>query len=204
MPGGARRAPGITTMQVLRNRRFWILACGYGVVMMNAAARGAHLVPMVADWGIERVHAAPLLTISSIVSMAGAVFFGWLSDRLGGAGVLALLCINCGIMWAFLLLEPSYVGLMFIVALMGLHGSAMVPAFSLAITQLFGVENFSRVYGIGFLITLPFNALSVPIFGLVYKNTGSYANAVVGLAAILVVGGLLVLTARQPKAVGAA
>ena len=49
---------------------------------------------------------------------------------------------------------------------------------SAALSELFGTESFSRVYGIFNLINLPFAVLCVPATAMIYGRTGSYTDAI--------------------------
>jgi MFS family permease len=192
-------ATGMTVAQLLKSGRFWFLSLAAAAVTTGASILGTHLVPMVRDWNIDATSAATLLTASSLAGMVGTVIVGWLADRLGGAGALALLCIVSAIMWAMMLLQPPFIALIPVVGLLGLLGAAVVPAFGMALSQQYGAATFGRAYGLGFMIQLPFNLLGVPIAARVYMGTHSYASAVMGLVAFFVVGALFAISARMTK-----
>jgi hypothetical protein len=118
-------------------------------------------------------------------------------DRIGGARTLAILCINGAILWAAMLLHPSFVFLLPITALIGFHGAPVVVAISMALSQRFGQANFARAFGLSNLVNLPFMVTGVPIAAHVYVRTGSYAGAVLGLAAFLVVGAVAAVMGRD-------
>ncbi len=78
-----------------------------------------------------------------------------------------------------------------------MHGAGAIPVLSVALSEIFGRESFSRAYGLVNLVNLPFAVVSVPAAAMVYAHTGSYAGAIVGVAVFLALGGLLVLLARN-------
>jgi MFS family permease len=190
---------GMTIAQLIKSGRFWALSLAAAAITTGASIFGAHLVPMVKDWNIDATSAATLLTASSLMGMAGTVIVGWVADRLGGAGALAILCILSATMWAIMLLQPPFFALVPVVGLLGLLGAAVVPAFGMALSQQYGEATFGRAYGLGFMIQLPFNLLGVPIAARVYMGTHSYAHAVMGLVVFFVVGALFAVSARMTK-----
>jgi predicted MFS family arabinose efflux permease len=71
---------------------------------------------------------------------------------------------------------------------MGFTTGPMVPVSSLALSQMFGRENFARAYGLCTLVNLPALVLGVPIAARIYVATGSYAGAMLLMAALGVLG----------------
>jgi MFS family permease len=196
----ARADPGLTVPQLLRSGRFWVLSISAAAITCGAMVLGFHTVPMVMGWGVDPTKAASLLAASSVAGMAGAVAYGWLADRLGGAATMALMCFISVILWCLMLLQPPFPILLPLVALIGFNGAAIVPTFSLALAQSFGSASFARAFGLGMLIALPFNAGGgIFLTAKIYTSTGSYAGAIVLLAAFFVVGTVCALSSRVPK-----
>jgi MFS family permease len=196
--------PGITVAGLLTSRRFWGLSLAAAAITTSASIFGAHFVPMVKIWNIDATSAATLLTISSLVGMAGTVIVGWLADRIGGAGALALMCLISAAVWGTMLLQPPFLALIPVAGLLGLLGAAVVPAFGMALSQQYGAASFGRAYGLGFVVQMPFNLVGVPIAARVYMATHSYSLAVVGLMAFFVLGALFAISARITKPAAAA
>src|SRR5262249_25325734 len=159
-----------------------------------AIVMGAHLVPMVADWGVSLTQGATLMSVSSLVGMSGTLIFGWLGDRLGGARTLALVCLNLAILWTILLIQPSYAVLMVVTSLLGLPGAAVVAAFGLALSERFGQATFGRAFGLTYFLSLPFNALGPYVAAQIYVGTHSYAGAIWGLVVFLATAAVLAMT----------
>jgi MFS family permease len=194
-------AEGAVTMaQLLRSPRFWALSLAFIASVSGSIVITSHMVPMVRSWGLSATLAATLLSIQSFAGIAGTVLFGWVADRLGGALALAILVFDAALLWALLLLHPPFAATAVIVGLIGVHGAGVIPVLSVALSEGFGRENFSRAYGLVNLINLPFSVVSVPAAAMVYARTGSYAGAIVGQVAFLALGSFLVLSARRGRA----
>jgi MFS family permease len=203
-PGGTAVDPGMTIRQLLGRPHFWTLTLSRAAIMMSAGGAAVHLVPMTRDWGLDAMQAASLLTAFSAMGMAGTLVFGWLADRLGYKKALALLCIDSAILWAIMLLHPTYDALLLVAGLIGFHAGASIPVFGVAVTQAFGRASFGRAFGLSYVIDMPFSLLSVPIAARVYMRTGSYSEAMMGLIAFILLATLLVLFSRGAKPLTAA
>jgi MFS family permease len=191
-------ADGAMTMpQLLRSPRFWLVMLATIASVTGSVLITANMVPIASGWGLSATLAATLLTVQSLVGIAGTVFFGWVADRLGGVATLAILLFDAAILWALLLIGPGFVSAAVIVGLIGLHGAGAMPVLGLAITELFGRESYSRAFGLFNIVNLPFGVLCVPASALVYARTGSYAAVIMGQAAFLLFGALLAFFARR-------
>lgn len=188
--------PVMKISDLLRLGGFWTLSLAYAAIMIGQTILAAHLVPLAIGRGIDPTRAASLLTASALGGMAGSVIFGWIADRLGGARTLVVMCVNNAILWAIMLLQPSFAFLVLLAALMGLHGAGVGAVVSMALSQRFGQANFGRAFGLSNLVNLPFMGLGVPIAGYIYVRTGSYTGAVIGLIGVFLLGALSAAISR--------
>jgi MFS family permease len=171
--------------ELMRRRSFWALSIGWAAGSMSVTVAAAHLVPMARGWGLDLTRAASLSTASFVGSIAGTLSFAWFAERIGGARAITLVCFNCAILWTAMVFQPPYMVLLLLAALLGFHGGATVPAFSMAVSQFFGRTSFGRVFGLGHLVGLPLNFFGVPAVAYLYVHTGSYTVAVLGVSAFL-------------------
>jgi MFS family permease len=199
-PGAsAPAAGGFTMAQLIRSPRFWGLSLAFIASAVNSIVLTIHIVPMSHLWGIDAAHAAELLSVQSLAGIVGTNLFGWLADRIGAVMAMVLVAFDGGVFWLLLLMHPSFPEAVVIIGLIGVHGAGSVPAFSAALSEVFGRESFSRAYGLVQLIILPFSVLCVPAAALVYTRTGSYTGAIIGVAAFLLVSSMLALSVRRPR-----
>jgi len=190
-------AGGMTMVQLLRSTRFWGLTFAFIASAVSSIVLTVHMVPMAHTWGLSAKLAASLLAIMSLIGIAGTNIFGWVADRLGAVLAMVLVVLDGGLLWLLLLLHPSYPAAAVIIGLIGLHAAGVVPAFSAALSEVLGKESFSRAYGLVQLLILPFSVLCVPAAAMSYTRTGSYAGAIIGVAAFLLVSAALALSARR-------
>jgi MFS family permease len=197
---GPVASDAMTMAKLLRSPVFWSLMLAYIASVTGSIVITSQMVPVARTWGISATLAATLISVQSFAGITGTVLFGWVADRLGGALALAILVFDAAVLWTLLLLQPAFPAAVVIVALIGVHGAGAIPVLSVALSETFGRESFSRAYGLVNLVNLPFAVVSVPAAAMVYAHTGSYAGAIVGEAAFLALGCLLVLLARRGRA----
>jgi MFS family permease len=217
-PGGEAPAPeaadkrtadgSFTVAQLLSKPKFWAICIAATASMASSVTLGTLMLPMGTSWGFTRGEAALIQSVMAAVGIPGSILFGWLVDKLGGARTLALIAFNCAVFWALLLLQPPYLPTMLIMGLVGMHGAGAIPGLSRAIAELFGQASFSRGYGLNNVITLPFVGAAIVGSAGVYGATGSYAPALLAMAAFFAVASVLALYAasgrRTPTAVSPA
>jgi MFS family permease len=200
--GQAQAAEATLTMaQLALMPRFWALVLPFIASAAGSIILTAHMVPMLRSWGLSTTLAASLLSVLSLGGIAGTICFGWLADKVGGAAALTIVAFDSAVLFMLLLLHPSFVALAIVIGLIGAHGCGVVPVFSLALSQGFGRENFSRAFGLTSLINTPSVTLCVPLAALVFTRTGSYTGAIIGEAAFLAVACLVALSVWRPRAV---
>jgi sugar phosphate permease len=190
---------GTSMPQLLRSPLLWALTIGYISSITGSIVITANMVPMAQSWGFSATLAATLLAIQSFAGIGGTLFFGWVADRLGGTRALAILLVDAALLWVLLLLHPPFAATAVIVGLIGVHGAGAVPVLSVALSDVFGRDAFSRAYGLVNLINLPFAVLSVPAAAMLFARTGSYARVVLCQASFLGLGCLLVLAVRRGR-----
>jgi MFS family permease len=205
------RPPGYSASATTRNNRglltilrwpvFWTLSLATTCVLASGIMIGVHLVPMVTQWGITHTQAAALVSVGSVAAIAGAVFYGWLADRIGGAPTIVWICASCIVMWGLMLLHPAFPPLIALVALTGVNVAGVVPAFTLALSKIVPREEFGAAFGAGSLVFMALSPLMVPVAGVIYTRTGGYTQAIYLLAAILAVGMLLALFAGAARTI---
>ena len=73
---------GMTSMQALRDRNFWLLALIYGVLMTGISGFMLHQIPYLVSLGFSREAGAASLGVMTLVSLLGRVLGGMLMDYL--------------------------------------------------------------------------------------------------------------------------
>jgi MFS family permease len=199
----AADAAGLSLVQLLKNPYFWALALAVSSMNTSVTLLGVHLVSMAESWGHSRASGALLASTMSFCGMAGSILFGMLADRIGGGRTMALVVFDGMVLWLLLLLGLPLPGLLVVVGLMGMHGSAGIPAASRAYADALGAASFSRAYGLAATVTLPLTVIGIIGTGTVYRLTHHYLVTIAVMAAYCALAIPLALYGSRGRSAGA-
>jgi MFS family permease len=180
---------GPSVRAAVRQRRFWLLAVGFGIGAMPVALLLAHGVAIVVDAGFTPEMAAAGLGVTGVCLVAGMLLWGYVADRWGGewaytAGSLALI----GSLALLYALEPGREALVYVYAALyalGFASRQSLHAFmGAAIAQ---GRSFGALMGILAAHIAAGSALGPALAGWVYDLSGSYRLALAAALACCVV-----------------
>ncbi|MDO8293379.1 MAG: MFS transporter [Gallionella sp.] len=161
------------------------LMCGAGVLCcIPMAMPQGHLVAFCSDLGISRSMGALMLSVLLGTAFLSRQVWGVISDRIGGlATVLIGSAWQAASMTAFLLTQNE-VGLFTVAAAFGLGFSGIIPAYVLAVRELFPASEASWRIPTLLLFSGGGMAAGSWVAGLIYDHLGFYAPAfAVGIGA---------------------
>jgi MFS family permease len=181
------------------------LLCAAGFLCCVPMAMPAgHLVAFCSDLGIPAAHGAAMLSVLLGSAFVARLFWGWLADRIGGLGtVLAGSACQALAIFAFTLTQDE-IGLFAVSAAYGLGFSGIIPAYVLAVRELFPSTEASWRVPTLLFISMGGMAFGGWFAGALYDHFGYYApafgaGAMFNLANLVVVGFLAVRQARQSR-----
>ncbi len=156
-----------------------------------------HLVAFCTDVGIAPAHGAAMLSLLLGCAFVSRQFWGWITDHIGGLRtVLAGSVCQITAMTGFLMTQNE-AGLFAVAATFGLGFSGIIPAYVVAIRELFPTAEASWRVPTVLLFTGSGMALGGWLAGVIYDWAGFYAIAFatgIGFNAVhIVVIGSLVL-----------
>jgi MFS family permease len=160
-----------------------------------------HLVAFCTDVGIAPAHGAAMLSVLLGCAFVSRQFWGWITDRIGGLRtVLAGSVCQITAMTGFLLTQNE-AGLFAVAATFGLGFSGIIPAYVVAIRELFPTAEASWRVPTVLLFTGSGMALGGWLAGVIYDWAGFYAMAfatgiVFNAAHIVVIGSLVLRQSR--------
>jgi MFS family permease len=137
-----------------------------------------HLVAFCSDVGIPAARGAAMLSVLQGAAFISRMLWGWLSDRIGGLWTVFLGSACQAMAIAAFLATQDEAGLFAVSAAYGLGFSGIVPAYVMAIRELFPAREASwRVPSVLFI------SMGVWFAGALYDHFGFYAPAfLVGVA----------------------
>ena len=200
-PGARRRARALGLPANLVQG----LLCAAGFLCcVPMAIPAGHLVAFCSDLGIPAAHGAAMLSVLLGSAFVARLFWGWLADRIGGLGtVLAGSACQALAIFAFTLTQDE-IGLFAVSAAYGLGFSGIIPAYVLAVRELFPSTEASWRVPTLLFISMGGMAFGGWFAGALYDHFGYYApafaaGALFNLANLVVIGFLVVRQARQSR-----
>ncbi len=137
----------------------------------------SHLVAFCSDLDIPAAHGAMMLSVLLACAFLSRQFWGAVADRIGGLRtVLAGSVCQLAAMTGFLLTQNE-AGLFAVAAMFGLGFSGMVPAYVLAVRELFPASEASWRVPTVLLFSGSGMAVGGWLAGAIYDHAGFYAAA---------------------------
>ena len=178
---------------ILISRNFYILAFGSMCSIGAVGGINQHLKLYLRDLSFTQGHAARIMSLVLLMSLAGRVLMGILADRIRRKYVMIIIYLIVGTS-IFLLLIPDFPGRIYIFAVIfgiGLGGDYMI--IPLMAGDLFGIKTLGRVMGIILVADGLAESLTPMLVGALYNNTSkSYSTGFIVLICIALAGALIV------------
>ena len=180
-----------------------LAAAGFMCCVPMAMPQG-HLVAFCTDLGFAPSHGAAMLSVLLGCAFVSRQFWGWVSDRIGGLRTVLAGSICQIVAMIGFLFTRSEIGLFVVATFFGLGFSGMVPAYVLAIRELFPAAEAAWRVPTLLLFSGSGMAAGGWLAGLLYDRFGFYGAAfLVGLAFnvanLCVVGGLVLRRQRTRR-----
>jgi MFS family permease len=160
-----------------RNLVFGLIAAASFMCCVTMSMPQSHLVSFCTDLGINASHGAAMLSLLLGTAFVSRQAWGFISDRIGGlTTVLASSAAQIVTMSGFLLTQDE-VGLFAVSAAFGLGFAGLIPAYVLAVRELFPVSEAS--WRIPTLLLFAGSGMAVGgwLAGLLYDTFGNYVPA---------------------------
>ena len=202
--GGLNAAASTSFRIALPANVAFVLMCTGGILCcVPMAMPQQHMVAFCGDLGLSRATGALVLSVLLGMAFASRQVWGVVSDRLGGLKTIFISSGAQATALAAFLFTQSEAGLFFVAGAFGLGFSAIIPAYALAVRDLFPAgEAYWRVPTV-LLCTAFGMALGGWLAGYLYDLYGSYAPAfatgvAVNVLHFALIGGLVSRQSRAP------
>jgi MFS family permease len=193
---GTAPAPN-TVMGWPPNLVFALMAAAVIFCCIPMAMPQQHLPAFCSDLGILASHGAAMLSVLLGTAFISRQFWGWVADRIGGLNTVLTGSVFQIITMAAFALTQDEVGLFTVAAAFGLGFAGIIPAYVLAIRELFPASQAYWRIPAFLLCSGTGMALGGSLAGLLYDSFGTYVVAFaagVGANVVnLVIVGTLVL-----------
>jgi MFS family permease len=176
--GAARHAFRSVTAMRLSPNTVQALLCGAGFLCcVPMAMPSSHLVAFCSDLGIGPAQSAAMLSVLLGCAFASRVFWGWLADRIGGLGTVFFGSACQAVAIAAFSMTKNEAGLFAVSAAYGLGFSGIIPAYVVAIRELFPSAEASWRVPVLLFTSMAGMAFGSWFAGALYDYFGFYAPA---------------------------
>jgi MFS family permease len=176
-PAAAGPRAGSTVLGLRPNVALVTLGVAGFCCCVPMAMPQGHLVAFCGDLGIPASQGAAMLSVLLGCAFISRQFWGWLSDRIGGLRtILVGSAVQFATMTGFLLTQNEF-GLFTVSALFGFGFSGLIPAYVLAVRELFPAAEASWRVPTLLLFSGSGMAAGGWLAGWIYDQTGFYGAA---------------------------
>jgi predicted MFS family arabinose efflux permease len=174
---GAGPLPGRRVLGLASGLVMGLLSVAIFLCCIAMALPSAHLVSYCTDLGFSPASGAAMLSVLLGAAFVSRQFWGWIADRIGGLRSV-LLGSGCqAATLALFLVTQDEIGLFAVSAAFGLGFAGLVPAYVLAIRELFPASEAAWRVPVLVFSGLGGMAAGAWMGGAVYDQFGSYAPA---------------------------
>jgi MFS family permease len=178
---------------ILKSRNFYLLAIGSMCSIGAVGGVNQHLKLYLRDLSFTQSHAAHIMSLVLLSSLAGRVLMGMLADVMHRKYVMIIIYLIVGSSIPLLLI-PDFPGRLYIFAVLfgiGLGGDYMI--IPLMAADLFGVKTLGRVMGIILVADGIAESLFPMLVGALYNEAiKSYVTGFTTLIVVAVTGAVIV------------
>ncbi|MEO7386664.1 MAG: MFS transporter [Gammaproteobacteria bacterium] len=190
--GAPANATSLSLHTALRTVNFWVLATICMLTFFSIIGTQANLNLFMLGRGFSQMDAGFSYTVLFYLGLLGKIASGFLADRFGrkrvftitltimSAGAVTLALPDPGVLWTGLVL-------------FGLGWGGLYTLLQLLAADYFGPQHLGKILGVLTVFDATGGGLGPPVIGAIVDRTGSYDNAFV-LVAVLVIAALLIST----------
>jgi len=193
-----QHAGRVSVSEAAQTLPFWLLmgsffVCGYtsnGMVL-------THFMPHALEHNFTAMQASAALGVMGAMNMIGTIGSGWLCDRFGRRGPLAIYYFVRGLSLLFLLYVWDVPSLHVWAALFGLNYISTVPPTTTLTANIYGRFSVGELSGWIFFAHQVGSALGAAGAGWIFEWTGSYSSAFVSAAIMAFLAAGMALMIRE-------
>lgn len=192
----ALNEPVWSTAALLRERNFWLIMFGCGLILASDQTLIQTNAPYFKTKGIDPVDASWLISVGGISAVCGKLIAGWLADHIDVRRVFAVVALFHIILLGLYIVWPGYWAMLAAFALIGVAIGGVYPVWTVLTANSFGSRSFGAALGAMAIGMQPLSIAALYAIGRVRDVTGSYNLAFAGLLGMVVLAFILVSFAK--------
>jgi len=193
--------PDWTLAEAMATPHFWLLFTVYLCTGLGSFFVSLHQLAFAVDAGFDKLYAASVLGLGALLSVAGVIVTGTLSDYIGRelSAVLAYAVSIIGVICALFITGPDHAWLLWIHAcFFGLTWGARGPSVTAKTADLFPGPNLGAILGVITVGTGIGSAVGAWGAGWIFDISGSYRLAFVASIVSYLIGCAAFWALRRP------
>ncbi len=196
---GPAHETSVTMGSALHTRQLWLLISLFLLFSVCVQLILVHLVNYATDLGIDPFTAATIVSVIGIGSIAGRLFMGSMSDRIGEKNAMIISCLGLVIALVLLIFSNQLWMLYIFAVLFSFSYGAEVTLMPLLAGEIFGLVAVMALTGIVSASARIGGSIGSWMGGAVYDSTHSYLIAFVIAAAFGLIILSLAVTLKRTK-----
>ena len=178
--------------ELLKDRKFWALSSGLFAGTFAGLLIVGNLKPIGLSLGVGEGIATAAISLLALGNMGGRIFWGHLSDLIGGRRAIVAALSFLALVTLLLLAGAGYkVSFMLLALAIGAGFGANFVLFATEVSHIYGVDRLGIIYPYVFLFYGLAGIIGPPIGGLLFDVTQTYISAII-LAGFICAGGALI------------
>ncbi|MGH2560647.1 MAG: MFS transporter [Thermomicrobiales bacterium] len=182
-----------TLRSALNTPSFWLLAFGFFVCGFTMAFANTHFMAYADDMGMSTMHAADVIAVTAVFSIAGTVSLGLLADRYSRPRILALTYTLRGLAFILLIFYASDSLIFGYAVVLGISWTATTPLTAAISADLYGQQRLGVVFGTLFTFMNLGFGVGAFLDAVTYDISGGYTTALIINAVLGITAGFAVL-----------
>ena len=191
----------LTRREAVRTSAFYMLVAAFGLHVMSMSVFMIQTVPYLSDHGYSRVVAGFMISLASIPSMLSKPVWGWLIDSLDPKP-LASISVGLSALGQFLIVyavTSDAINLLYLgYILMGIGIGGMIPLQETIWGSYFGRRYIGSVRSAAMPLSIFLTAGAPVLASYYYDVVGDYTGILLIMAAVNLLGAVMVLAIRKP------
>ena len=183
----APEVTGLTTIQAIKTKHFWIIALIFGGQFLAISRLHVHFIPLIEDMNYTTAQAAALFGVVFFLSGIGRLLAGSLADMIDYRLILGGLLIFQFV--SFVLLTQTHSGeLLLLIVFCLIHGigfGGTIPLRPFVLARLFGRGSQAAILGLLQGVSIGTSVFGPIFYGWVFDVTDSYLYAMVASGLII-------------------
>lgn len=191
---------GLTLMQALRSRKFWILAAAFFLIAFALTAPTPNLENILKSFDFKLREIGGITASFGLAVIAGRIVGGWMLDRIWApACAFAILMIPAFGSWLLAGDVLTSNAALAAVLCIGFGAGFEFDLLAYLISRYFGQRNYGTIYGCFYTIIAFGGGLGPVVYGYAFDSTGTYGTALLtGVGCVVTGAALLLLLGAYP------